>query len=207
MNIRDFTNQFGEQYPISVQQIRLQEPNFALQQLHTREKKEWINSIIRWWWILPKAKERAWIELVVSNMIYEPSYLSLERALRYYGLIPERVVQYTACTTKKTQTYHTQIGDFMYRTIHTRYYRWYELITIGDYSHVRIASPEKAICDYIYLHPEIIHKDDFEEQRIHASIRKEIASDTKFLSYAKKYPMRVQKIAIIFLDYIHDIDA
>ena len=47
MNIRDFTNQFGEQYPISVQQIRLQEPNFALQQLHTREKKEWINSIIR----------------------------------------------------------------------------------------------------------------------------------------------------------------
>gem|GEM_PF-5178481 len=39
MNIRQFEQQFGNKFPISVHQIRLQERDFALQQLHIREQK------------------------------------------------------------------------------------------------------------------------------------------------------------------------
>jgi hypothetical protein len=207
MNIRNFTMEFGEKYPISVRHIRLKDKNFPLQQLHTREQKGWIFNLIRGRWILPKTRLEKGIALVVCNMIYEPSYLSLEWALRYYNLIPESVSWYTACTTKKTQTYHTELGSFVYRTIQPRYYRWYDIVNIGNYSHIRVASPEKTICDYIYLHPEIIHKDDFEEQRINREVRKEIASDSILCDYANKYPPRVQKIAKIFLNYIYEEDA
>jgi len=39
MNIRQFEQQFNTIHPISVRQIRLQESNFAMQQLHIRAEK------------------------------------------------------------------------------------------------------------------------------------------------------------------------
>lgn len=203
MNIRKFTENFGEKYPISVAQIKLYDPSFALQHLHIWEKKWWIIHIMRGWRLLPETQQKQGITLVIANALYEPSYLSLQRALRYYNLIPEWVHQYISCTTKRTTTYQTPLGDFIYRSLHPRYYRWYTLIPIGDYNHIRIATPEKVICDYIYLHPAVKNKEDFEEQRINKLVRKDIASDKKLIEYAKNFPVRVQKIIQTFLDYIH----
>ncbi|MDR0651493.1 MAG: hypothetical protein LBG59_09160 [Candidatus Peribacteria bacterium] len=39
MDFRAFTNTFNKHLPVSVQHMRLQERDFALQQLHLREKK------------------------------------------------------------------------------------------------------------------------------------------------------------------------
>lgn len=39
MNIRQFEQQFSTHYPISVRQIRLQNGDFAMQQLHIRAEK------------------------------------------------------------------------------------------------------------------------------------------------------------------------
>jgi len=47
MDFRAFIEKFDERYPFSIKQIRLQEKDFFLQQLHTREKKGWIKNIIR----------------------------------------------------------------------------------------------------------------------------------------------------------------
>ncbi|MDR0368965.1 MAG: hypothetical protein LBH96_00015 [Candidatus Peribacteria bacterium] len=49
-----------------------------------------------------------------SNQICQPSYISLESALRQYDLIPEGVFVTTACTTKKTQILSGEIGTFHY---------------------------------------------------------------------------------------------
>ncbi len=38
----------------------------------------------------------------LANQLYTPSYVSLESALSYYGLIPEAVYATTSVTTKKT---------------------------------------------------------------------------------------------------------
>ena len=202
MNIRKFEEQFGDRFPISVRNIRLQESNFALPQLSVWEKKWWIINIMRWRWILPKTLQRDWIKEVISNMIYEPSYLSLERALRYYDLIPEWVFMYTSCTTKKTQQFRTIIGVFDYRSISPRLMWWYDTKTIGEYNTIRIATPEKTICDYIYLHSEITGQEDYEEMRINKFIRKEIASNERLREYMRYYPKVTQYKIQLFLDYI-----
>jgi len=84
------------------------------------------------------------------------------------------VFEYISCTSKKTIKYNTVVGNFSYRSIHNRYYRGYNLINIGQYKNIRISSPEKTICDYIYLHNKIVDQDDFEEMRINAFVWKEI---------------------------------
>lgn len=109
----------------------------------------------------------------------------------------------TACTTKKTQHFTTDTaGIFLYRSIHPRLFWGYDLYPFGDYTHIRIATPEKALCDYIYLHPEITGAEDFEELRINHLLRFDIASNQKLQEYAHLYPKSTQKRIQYFLDYI-----
>jgi predicted transcriptional regulator of viral defense system len=140
-------------------------------------------------------------------MLYEPSYLSLEWALRYYNLIPEGVYQYTSCTPKKTQMYALSAGNFSYHSLHSRWNWGYDLHTIGRYVTIRIASPEKTICDYLHFHNEIRNTDDFEEQRINRLVWQEIASDELLQHYASRYSKSVQKRVQLFLAYIHTNDV
>src|SRR3990170_1551453 len=51
---------------------------------------------------------------MLANMIYGPSYVSLEWALRYYGMIPERVEEITSVTIKRQAHFDTPIGRFTY---------------------------------------------------------------------------------------------
>ena len=49
---------------------------------------------------------------LLANLIYGPSYLSLEWALQYYGLIPERVEALTSVTTGRSRKFSTPAGLF-----------------------------------------------------------------------------------------------
>ena len=51
---------------------------------------------------------------VLANQIYGPSCLTMESALSYHGLIPERVVQFTSVTPKRSREFDTILGRFRY---------------------------------------------------------------------------------------------
>jgi hypothetical protein len=86
----------------------------------------------------------------VAEAMYRPSYLSLEWALGWYGLIPEKVVTYTSVSTRETRTFHNALGAFTYRTIKPELFFGHETRRIMD-AEVRIAEPAKALVDYWYL--------------------------------------------------------
>ncbi len=52
---------------------------------------------------------------VLANLIYGPSCLSLEYALSYHELIPERVETMTSVTPKRDKQFQTPLGLFTYR--------------------------------------------------------------------------------------------
>ncbi|MBF5059620.1 hypothetical protein [Candidatus Neptunochlamydia vexilliferae] len=54
---------------------------------------------------------------ILANKIYGPSYVSLEYALAYYGMIPEHVVEVTSVTSKRKRLYNTPVGRFSYTPI------------------------------------------------------------------------------------------
>lgn len=103
-----------------------------------------------------------------ANAIYGPSYVSLESALSNYGFIPEGVFQITSCSTLKTNSFETPVGNFSYRNLKPELFFGYHLQRMNN-QHYTIATPEKAIIDYLYLHNKIESPAEFESLRWNAS--------------------------------------
>jgi predicted transcriptional regulator of viral defense system len=89
-------------------------------------------------------------EEVVANKIYQPSYLSFEYALAYYGIIPEMPYQITSATTKITRHFEVLEKQFVYSKIKEKAYCGYQLAKVDDQAYL-IAEPEKAVIDYLYF--------------------------------------------------------
>ena len=87
---------------------------------------------------------------LLANHIYGPSYVSMQTALRYYGLIPEAVYSAQSMTTGVARDYENTVGTFNYIHVPTRYYNIG--VTMNESAGVTfmIATPEKALCDLLY---------------------------------------------------------
>lgn len=96
----------------------------------------------------------------LAQYIYAPSYISLESALSYHGLIPEAVYAVMSVCTKRAKEFHTPLGLFSYMRLPTEnFYTEVELITEGNH-HFFMAKPWKAICDYIFCYKKEWHSID-----------------------------------------------
>jgi len=92
---------------------------------------------------------------LIANHIYGPSYISMESALRYYGLIPESVRMVRSMTTKRSRIFENSISRFDYINCSEVYYPIGINQKIGDDYSFLIASPEKALCDLIAYTPNV----------------------------------------------------
>ncbi|MDR0515490.1 MAG: hypothetical protein LBH25_00410 [Fibromonadaceae bacterium] len=87
---------------------------------------------------------------LIANHLYGPSYVSLETALSYYGIIPEQTETMRSVTFKRSKKFKTPLGLFEYQSIPCKNYSiGFRQEFIGkDYAYL-IASPEKALCDFL----------------------------------------------------------
>ncbi len=86
----------------------------------------------------------------IANLLYGPSYLSLESALSFYGLIPEASYVQTSITTKPRRTFTTPVGTFSYHHLSLARYSVgvsHKKNALGGFS---IATPEKALADHVF---------------------------------------------------------
>lgn len=87
---------------------------------------------------------------VLANMIYGPSYVSLDYALNYYALIPERVEAVTSVTCGRSRRFSTPVGLFLYRTIPMKAYQvGMDRVEIERGRSFLMATPEKALADKV----------------------------------------------------------
>lgn len=120
-----------------------------------------------------------------ANKIYSPSYISLETALSYHGLIPEGVFATTSVTTKNTSTFTTPFGEFTYRNIKPEVFFGYSIIRQNNVP-AAIAEPEKALLDFIWFKkPD--NDEDFEALRLNQRMLKETINWQKMINYAELY--------------------
>ena len=98
----------------------------------------------------PSLQQKPICKETIANLIYGPSCISLEYALSYHGLIPERVETITSVTPKKNKEFNTPIGRFTYRHLaEKKYPHAIEQQWVDKEHPILIAGPEKALCDYI----------------------------------------------------------
>lgn len=93
---------------------------------------------------------------LIANHLRGPSYVSLESALSYWNMIPERVYEVSSVTIKTSKVYKTAVGRFHYKQLKTPYYAFgIKSIAYSPKQTILMASPEKALCDKIVLTPNI----------------------------------------------------
>jgi hypothetical protein len=93
---------------------------------------------------------------LIANHLRGPSYVSLESALSYWGMIPERVYEISSVTIKTSKLYKTPVGRFNFQQLKIPYYSFgIKNIEYSPKQTMLIASPEKALCDKVVLTPKI----------------------------------------------------
>lgn len=88
----------------------------------------------------------------LAQYIYGPSFISLESALSFHGLIPEAVYTTTSATGKRSNEFNTPLGHFSFhhapfKDLYTEVLRYNE----GGRQFF-IAKPWRAICDYVFCY-------------------------------------------------------
>jgi hypothetical protein len=87
---------------------------------------------------------------LLANHLSGPSYVSIDSALSYYGLIPERVYEISSVTVKASREFLTPIGRFSYTHLPMPYYIFgIRQVQVSRNQTALMASPEKALFDKI----------------------------------------------------------
>jgi len=130
-------------------------------QLSRWVKRGYLKKIKKGIFILAEAKIED--DFCLAPIIYSPSYISLESVLNAYGVIPDIPFTVTSVTLKKTKTFKTPFGSFSYRHLKESLFFGFKIIGKESYTY-KIAYPEKALLDYLYLNPDIIDSASFPEE-------------------------------------------
>jgi len=103
---------------------------------------------------------------LVANHLRKPSYVSLQSALSYYGMIPEFVPVTTSVTTGRPEKLETSLGGFVFRHLKKAAFFGYAEAEISRGQSAFLASPEKALLDLLYLTPGSDSPEYLEELRL-----------------------------------------
>ena len=92
----------------------------------------------------------------LANLIYGPSYVSLDYALSHRGLIPERVETVTSVTTRRSRVFDTPFGTFSYCVLSGRRYAVSVILETAGKTTFLVASAEKALADKVWTDKRFI---------------------------------------------------
>lgn len=151
MNFLEFQKKYGHLPLIRSRDLVREIPhaNALRNQLRRWQSRNLVMKMRRGVYVLAGAKkpEVNWL----ANQLYAPSYVSLESALNFYGLIPERVADIVSVTTLKTLRFQNESGSFVYRHLKPAAFRGFKAVNSGKFSFL-MADPEKALVDFFYFH-------------------------------------------------------
>ncbi len=181
MRFMDFKAHFEQFRVFSIVDIKKWDSKFDFRRLIEWQQKGYIAKVINRWYVFSKPLSQEDL-LITSNRICAPSYVSLQWALSYYHLIPEGVFSITAVTSLKTHHFKTPIGAFSYKHVKPSLLFGYRLMEFGGMAY-RLAEPEKAILDYLYLNPSVRTQQDIDSLRLNRNEFENLIDTARLNSY------------------------
>lgn len=120
-------------------------------------------------------------DFALANYLYQPSYISLESALNFYGILSQFPYEITSITTKKPKEKIFENQIFTYRKLKKELYFGYQ--KIEDYL---IAYPEKALLDQLYLYAKGLKSINLDEYKLDS------LNVSRIRKYLRNYPLTKQ---------------
>jgi len=100
--------------------------------------------------LAPKYRRHDISRNVIANLIYGPSYVSMETALAVHGWIPEAVHSVVSVSSGRAKSFETPLGYFDYVQVgQSPLFAAVERIQGGPSTYYLVAKPLKAIADYV----------------------------------------------------------
>lgn len=88
----------------------------------------------------------------IAQHLYGPSYISMESALSFHQMIPEAVYATVSACAKRSCEFEISLGLYLFHHVPTsNFYEGVERLEKGQ-STFLMATPLKALGDYIYVH-------------------------------------------------------
>lgn len=147
MNYQEFQERYRGRKLFRPRDIRLRYPNFEAARLTEWGKKGYILKLRNGLYAFNSEKD-ALDPYFVANRIYEPSYVGLQSILADHGWIPEQVFSVTSVSVRKTKSFETPLGSFIFRTISPELFFGYELDAGSNVLH---SSPMRGLLDLLWL--------------------------------------------------------
>lgn len=202
MNFVDFIKKYSKDQVIDSSTFSLfaKDPQSLRCQVQYWRKRGYLIPLKRGIYVLSKDLRKQPLSFgFVSNILVSPSYLSLEYALSYYDLIPEKVTVYTAITPKKTAMFRNPLGNFEYHSIKEELFFGFTKKTDNNQDYF-IAYPEKAILDFLYFHQYIKGEEsEFQSYRLQ---NLESLNLKRFNEFRRRYNEKTNNIARLFLEFV-----
>jgi len=152
MTYLEFQKAFGSHAVIDMRDVVTYFNGLDRRRLYEWQKKGHIRKVASDFYVFQDAPVDDDLLRAIAARIYQPSYLALESALAYYGLIPEAVFQMMSLTTRRGKTFETSLGRFVYRTIKRELFFGYQPVERQN-RRFFISDPEKTLLDKLYFLP------------------------------------------------------
>ncbi|MCB9235349.1 MAG: hypothetical protein H6581_27085 [Bacteroidia bacterium] len=202
MKYLEFENAFRDFPVISLSDMQKRFPGFDSRRLVEWQEKGYLQKVKRGFYSFSEGTRNESLLCFIANKIYVPSYISLESALSYYGLIPEGVFSITSVTTRNTANCNSEVGDFSFRHIKPELFFGYKLVHEKGFS-FKIAEPEKLILDFFYLN-QLNSEEAIEGVRINEFQARELISFSRLEEYQRMFSSHVLDHRIdLFKKVIH----
>jgi len=128
----------------------------------------------------------------LANILYQPSYLSLDYVLYQHNLLTEIPKNFTSITINKTASFSNALGNFFYHKIKNDLFCGFLILKEGNFTIFK-ATKAKALFDFLYLRKkEIIDKKSIEELRLNFEnfSKKELKEFEKYVKLEGSKKMR-----------------
>ena len=178
----------------STMDVKKQFPSMNPMNLVRWQKKGYIVKLRNRWYTFNDSESHENIDWLAANLIYAPSYISLQTALSWYNLIPERIATTTSVTTQKTNTFSTPLGVFNYHSMKPQLFGFGYSFEDVDPNRgksktsrkIMLATPQKAILDFFYINSHYDTGKDMEDLRLNGNELEKII-DPQFYQLLKKF--------------------
>lgn len=122
---------------------------------------------------------------LMGNLLYQPSYISMESALYEYGFIPDVTQSITSVSAKKTWSTSALGHNFVYKKIKKDCYIGYGAKKYLGYDAL-MAEPEKALVDFFYFNKSRVKNENhINELRFNYESIKQKVNKEKLCHYAE----------------------
>ena len=115
----------------------------------------------------------------IANLLVPTSYISLETALNHYGILSQFPRNITSVTPGKTKSFNRDL-EYTYTHLQPILFHSYKNV-----NNVLMATPEKAVIDYLYLASKGLRNSDISEFNLDNLNRSQFRKYSWSKAYAK----------------------